>query len=358
MRRFRSSQSQCCCCVVAILLSLGSVILTGIGVCVILKYVMIRTDLLLPELQNHDGQKIVGIILTSVGVLGIIISAIVAILYFTVCHESRSGQPAVAQKICKNGIKENSNSPATPKTEANGQNKFHNSHLHPPKSPTKMQPFKPKSPFGGERMVSAKPISTIGVPLTSTPRRMRGAKNGRPLSSNLDIVEEVDSDVPLPLLQINGIDIGLTNGRKCVDNVIHNGQNDVLRPILKSSSNTTTTTTTITTATNTLVTSNNIASTNSIAAAATSNTNSVSRSLFSMKNIPDSSTDNNHNNNNNTTTTVTSASSSSHTSSVHSKPYHDSTTTTTITDLDQSNCDSDQDIQTHDSDCEITSSRL
>lgn len=291
--------------------------MTGIGVCIILKYVMIRTDLLLPELQNHDGQKIVGIIVTCVGVFGIIISAVVAILYFTVCHESRSGHPAITQKICKNGIKIDSDMPSTPKMQANGQNRVHSSHLLPPKSPSK--PSKLKSPSDSKRIDSAKPISTIETPLTSTPKR---------------IVKEVDGNVPVPLLQVNGIDIS-------------HGRNDfILKPILKPSC-TTTTTTPLT---------SNIPSTNSIepAAAGLANAYSVSRSLFPMRNIPDSSTDNNHNNNNNTTTTKASASSGFHTSCLHSKSDHDTTTTTTTTQVHQSNCDSDQDGQTQNSDCEIT----
>lgn len=109
MESFHSSQTQCCCCVVAVLVSLGGVIMTSIGVCFILNYDMINIniDILPLELQTEEGKKIIGIILICFGITGVIISSLVSILFFTICHAPQSPQ-TISPMFYDNRTKDNS----------------------------------------------------------------------------------------------------------------------------------------------------------------------------------------------------------------------------------------------------------
>lgn len=69
---------------------LGGVIMLATGISLILNYGVFEITLLPPDLNNEEGKKTVGIILTVCGLLAIIVSVIVSVLYL--CHKSK---PAV-----------------------------------------------------------------------------------------------------------------------------------------------------------------------------------------------------------------------------------------------------------------------
>lgn len=67
---------------------LGGVVMLATGITLILNYGFFDEELLPPDLQNEEGKRTVGIILTCCGVLAIVISVIVSVLYF--CSQSKS----------------------------------------------------------------------------------------------------------------------------------------------------------------------------------------------------------------------------------------------------------------------------
>lgn len=60
---------------------LGGVIMTATGITLVLNYGVLDIELLPPDLDNEEGKRTVGIILTTCGLLAILVSVIVSILY-------------------------------------------------------------------------------------------------------------------------------------------------------------------------------------------------------------------------------------------------------------------------------------
>ncbi|XP_060567706.1 uncharacterized protein LOC132726398 isoform X2 [Ruditapes philippinarum] len=88
MPRMKGAAVQCCMCITGVFMFLGGVIMLATGITLILNYGFFDENLLPPDLQNEEGKKTVGIILTCCGVLAILISVIVSVLYF--CAQSKS----------------------------------------------------------------------------------------------------------------------------------------------------------------------------------------------------------------------------------------------------------------------------
>lgn len=78
---------QCCMCVVGVFMFLGGVIMLATGISLILNYGVFDITLLPPDLNNEEGKKTVGIILTVCGLLAIIVSVIVSVLYL--CNKTK-----------------------------------------------------------------------------------------------------------------------------------------------------------------------------------------------------------------------------------------------------------------------------
>ncbi|XP_067671407.1 uncharacterized protein [Haliotis asinina] len=97
MARMQSMQSQCCCCAISVFSALFGIIMLSTGVCLVLNYRIMEVDTtgLPPEWRNEEGKKIVGIILICCGIGGMGISALITVLYFTVCSRPKT-TPAVA----------------------------------------------------------------------------------------------------------------------------------------------------------------------------------------------------------------------------------------------------------------------
>lgn len=88
MPRMKGAAVQCCMCITGVFMFLGGVIMLATGITLILNYGFFDENLLPPDLQNEEGKRTVGIILTCCGVLAILISVIVSVLYF--CAQSKS----------------------------------------------------------------------------------------------------------------------------------------------------------------------------------------------------------------------------------------------------------------------------
>ncbi|XP_052068874.1 uncharacterized protein LOC127708090 isoform X2 [Mytilus californianus] len=82
MPRMQSSSSQCCLCSIGVFLFLFGIIMIATGASLILNYGIVNDDLLLPELRNDEGKKIVGIVLICVGLVFGIVSVSVSAYYF------------------------------------------------------------------------------------------------------------------------------------------------------------------------------------------------------------------------------------------------------------------------------------
>ncbi|XP_071106528.1 uncharacterized protein [Haliotis cracherodii] len=97
MARMQSMQSQCCCCAISVFSALFGIIMLSTGVCLVLNYRIMEVDTtgLPPEWRNEEGKKIVGIILICCGIAGMGMSALITVLYFTVCSRPKT-KPAVA----------------------------------------------------------------------------------------------------------------------------------------------------------------------------------------------------------------------------------------------------------------------
>lgn len=87
----KGQSAQCCMCITGVFMFLGGVIMLAIGITLILNYGFIDESLLPPDLQNEEGKRTVGIILTCCGILAIGISVIVSVIYF--CAQNKS--PAI-----------------------------------------------------------------------------------------------------------------------------------------------------------------------------------------------------------------------------------------------------------------------
>lgn len=88
MPRMKGAAVQCCMCITGVFMFLGGVVMLATGITLILNYGFFDEELLPPDLQNEEGKRTVGIILTCCGVLAIVISVIVSVLYF--CSQSKS----------------------------------------------------------------------------------------------------------------------------------------------------------------------------------------------------------------------------------------------------------------------------
>ncbi|XP_021363423.1 uncharacterized protein LOC110456785 isoform X3 [Mizuhopecten yessoensis] len=93
MPRMRSSSGHCCLCVVGVFMFLAGIIMISIGVCLILNYGLFDSALLPPELQNDEGKKIIGIVLTVSGFLAAMISISVSSYYLCLQGKTPSVQP-------------------------------------------------------------------------------------------------------------------------------------------------------------------------------------------------------------------------------------------------------------------------
>ncbi|XP_033744872.1 uncharacterized protein LOC117330563 isoform X2 [Pecten maximus] len=93
MPRMRSSSGHCCLCVVGVFMFLAGIIMVSIGVCLILNYGLFDSALLPPELQNDEGKKIIGIVLTVSGLAAAIISISVSSFYLCTKSKTPSVQP-------------------------------------------------------------------------------------------------------------------------------------------------------------------------------------------------------------------------------------------------------------------------
>ncbi|XP_071131701.1 serine-rich adhesin for platelets-like isoform X2 [Mytilus edulis] len=82
MPRMQSSSSQCCLCSIGVFMFLFGIIMIATGASLILNYGIVNDDLLLPELRNDEGKKIVGIVLICVGLVFGIVSVSVSAYYF------------------------------------------------------------------------------------------------------------------------------------------------------------------------------------------------------------------------------------------------------------------------------------
>ena len=88
MPRMQGAAVQCCMCIVGVFMFLGGVIMLATGISLILNYGVFDITLLPPDLNNDEGKKTVGIILTVCGLLAITVSVIVSVLYL--CHKPKS----------------------------------------------------------------------------------------------------------------------------------------------------------------------------------------------------------------------------------------------------------------------------
>ena len=87
MPRMHGAAVQCCMCIVGVFLFLGGLIMLVTGVCLILNYGVFDENLLPPDLQNDEGKRTVGIILTCCGLFAILISVVASALYL--CTKSK-----------------------------------------------------------------------------------------------------------------------------------------------------------------------------------------------------------------------------------------------------------------------------
>lgn len=84
MPRMQSSSSHCCLCSIGVFMFLGGIMMIATGASLILNYGIVNDDLLLPELRNDEGKKIVGIILICVGLVFSIVSVSVSVYYLII----------------------------------------------------------------------------------------------------------------------------------------------------------------------------------------------------------------------------------------------------------------------------------
>ncbi|KAL4240282.1 hypothetical protein ACF0H5_001076 [Mactra antiquata] len=87
MPRMKGAAMQCCMCLTGVFMFLGGIIMLATGITLILNYGFFDEELLPPDLQNEEGKRTVGIILTCCGLLAIVISVIVSVMYF--CFKSK-----------------------------------------------------------------------------------------------------------------------------------------------------------------------------------------------------------------------------------------------------------------------------
>ncbi|XP_052790344.1 uncharacterized protein LOC128224514 isoform X1 [Mya arenaria] len=85
--RMKGAAVQCCMCVVGVFMFLGGIIMTATGITLILNYGLLDIELLPPDLDNEEGKRTVGIILTTCGLLAVLVSVIVSILYL--CNKTK-----------------------------------------------------------------------------------------------------------------------------------------------------------------------------------------------------------------------------------------------------------------------------
>ncbi|XP_069124929.1 uncharacterized protein [Argopecten irradians] len=127
MPRMRSSSGHCCLCVVGVFMFLAGIIMVSIGVCLILNYGLFDSALLPPELQNDEGKKIIGIVLTVSGLAATIISISVSSYYLCTKSKTPSVQPHLStipnssrstSKGSQNGVRPTSKGSHVPRNGA------------------------------------------------------------------------------------------------------------------------------------------------------------------------------------------------------------------------------------------------
>ncbi|XP_045213430.2 uncharacterized protein LOC123564138 isoform X2 [Mercenaria mercenaria] len=99
MPRMKGAAVQCCMCITGVFMFLGGVIMLATGITLILNYGFFDENLLPPDLQNEEGKRTVGIILTCCGALAIVISVIVSVLYFCAQSKSTAINPSELSRI-------------------------------------------------------------------------------------------------------------------------------------------------------------------------------------------------------------------------------------------------------------------
>ncbi|ESO98627.1 hypothetical protein LOTGIDRAFT_174100 [Lottia gigantea] len=114
--KMQSAQKQCCCCACSVFSALFGIVMVSTGVCLVLNYGLIEIDIsgLPPQYQNEEGKKIVGIILICVGLSAMGISAIVSILYYTICSRPKpqiSSLDMTSNSECSSSSSNNSTKP-------------------------------------------------------------------------------------------------------------------------------------------------------------------------------------------------------------------------------------------------------
>lgn len=88
MSRMQGAQVQCCMCITGVFMFLGGVVMLATGITLLINYNIFEVHLL-PPLQNTDqGKKTAGIILTCFGLIGILISVLVSLLFH--CNRSKT----------------------------------------------------------------------------------------------------------------------------------------------------------------------------------------------------------------------------------------------------------------------------
>lgn len=99
MPKMQGAAVQCCMCITGVFMFLGGLIMLATGICLILNYGVFDVNLLPPDLQNEEGKKTIGIILTVCGLVAVTISVIVSALYLCTKNKSATIDPDSLMRI-------------------------------------------------------------------------------------------------------------------------------------------------------------------------------------------------------------------------------------------------------------------